>query len=91
MAVRSRFKKVKEEYHLEPYYQYGEYESDGIIRVWLKEDDEDALTITYRKLTDAGRHYEHPRRLMMPHACVADLYDACELFGLELDLTDYED
>lgn len=76
------FARIKSEYDLVPYYQRGKYESDGIIMVWI--DGESYIHIRYRPLVNEGRSYADLRDVLIPYKVLADLYDACELCGIEL-------
>ena len=76
------FARIKSEYDLVPYYQRGKYESDGIIMVWINE--ESAIHIRYRPLINGGHDYTDLRDVLIPYKSLADLYDACELCGIEL-------
>lgn len=76
------FRRLKTEYDIVPYYQKGEYESEGIIMVWIEEK---SIRVRYRPLTDDTRSYLELRDVIVPCKSLADLYDACELCGIELE------
>lgn len=76
------FRKIKTGCNIVPYYQKGKYESEGIIMVWIEEK---RIHVRYRPLTNKARSYLELRDVLMPYKSLADLYDACELCGIELD------